>query len=295
MTAPLWRVCRHADFDRPAITAEIARCHETPRLHRKQWEYAYVLETARRLGLIRPGARALGLGVGREPVVAVLAAEGMAVTATERDWIGLGATPPLQAPGLPAARWRGLNDRAILGDADFDARVSFRYLDAADPAGLPADLAGRFDLVWSCSLLHVLPDAAAAGRALHTARRALAPGGWALHSFDLLLEAGAGETLGGMHFPAVPEVEAWHADWGPPRPGPDGDAGSGCDLGPGPDPRDRIPDRGEPGAPHICVLGWNRLIGTAGIAVPAASVPAASGPAASGPAASGPAASGPAR
>jgi hypothetical protein len=265
MTAqPLWRVCRHADFDDPAITDEILRCHTTPRHHRKQWEYALVLGTARRLGLIRAGARALGLGVGREPVVAVLAADGMAVTATELDRIGLARTPPMNPPPAMAARIRGLNDRQILPDAAFDAAVTFGYRDAAAPAGADA---GRFDLVWSCSLLHQMSGPEAALAALAASRDRLAPGGWALHTFDILLESGPGAVLGGAWFPGTDDVNAWHDRFATPgSPAPD--------LGPGTDPRDRIPDRGEPGAPHICVTAWDRLIGTAAIALPAA-LPAA--------------------
>src|SRR4051812_38472073 len=42
--------------------------------HRKVWEWAFILQALGRRGVLGPGHRALGFGVGREPLVAALAA-----------------------------------------------------------------------------------------------------------------------------------------------------------------------------------------------------------------------------
>ena len=54
-------------------------------LHRKVWEFVYVLRAAEQHGVLEPGRRALGFGVGQEPIPAVLAQAGLSVVATDLD------------------------------------------------------------------------------------------------------------------------------------------------------------------------------------------------------------------
>jgi len=91
-------------------------CEETrlphePIFHRKLWEYAYILQCLSEAGRMSPGRRGLGFGVGQEPLVAVMAARGCSVVATDLDseeatkqgWAGTGQY---------GATLEALNDRA---------------------------------------------------------------------------------------------------------------------------------------------------------------------------------------
>src|SRR5580698_7522774 len=53
-------------------------------LHRKMWEWLFIAEALRERGLLAPGRRGLGFGVGQEPLVALFAAEGCDLVATDQ-------------------------------------------------------------------------------------------------------------------------------------------------------------------------------------------------------------------
>ena len=264
MAFPAWIACEGADFETEAVAAEIAAIREPVRHHRKQWEYAYVLSTARRLGLIAEGRRALGFGVGQEPVPAVLAASGMQVLATDRDRLGAAAMPLLRNTlGQPGhARYRGLNNRNILAPDLFDARVDFRFHDILGADPLPED--GGRDLVWSCGVLHHLGSAAAVEQAIGQSVARLAPGGWALHTFDVAFGEAAGQTHGALHFLALREAEALHARFVRA-----GGRAVGLGFRRGKDPADRDPELSGSQGHHVCVRAGALVIGSIGIAVPA--------------------------
>ena len=48
-------------------------------------EYVYVSSRSRTAWMLRNGLRAIGFGVGHDPIPAVLAAQGLSVLATDRD------------------------------------------------------------------------------------------------------------------------------------------------------------------------------------------------------------------
>jgi hypothetical protein len=52
-------------------------------LHRKFWEFAYISQCLEERGMLQPGRRGLGFGVGREPLASVFAKRGCAIVATD--------------------------------------------------------------------------------------------------------------------------------------------------------------------------------------------------------------------
>src|ERR1700684_3063496 len=53
-------------------------------LHRKMWEWLIIAAALRERGMLAAGRRGLGFGVGQEPLVALFAAEGCEVVATDQ-------------------------------------------------------------------------------------------------------------------------------------------------------------------------------------------------------------------
>jgi 2-polyprenyl-3-methyl-5-hydroxy-6-metoxy-1,4-benzoquinol methylase len=51
--------------------------------HRKLWEWLFIAEALHQQGVLRPGSRGLGFGVGQEPLVALFASLGCSVVATD--------------------------------------------------------------------------------------------------------------------------------------------------------------------------------------------------------------------
>ena len=148
---PVSQACTAAQFEEPAYTRWCGEIREAPKRHRKQWEFVYILQTLWRYGMLRPGARGIGFGIGVEPLPAVLASHGCTIVASD-----------LAADDARAQAWSKTNQHAdslealrfstICADEIFDRQVSYRPVDMND---IPPDLTG-FDFTWSsCSLEHL--------------------------------------------------------------------------------------------------------------------------------------------
>ncbi|HLM74137.1 MAG TPA: methyltransferase domain-containing protein [Polyangiaceae bacterium] len=148
-------------------------------LHRKVWEYCYIMQgLTEQLGSFE-GKRGLGFGVGRERLAEAFAALGAEVVATDQapeaadqqGWAGTGQYANVIA---------SLNRLKICDPAIFERRVQFRV---ADMNQISDDLSG-FDFVWSaCAFEHL----GSIERGLDFVVRAmdcLKPGGVAVHTTE---------------------------------------------------------------------------------------------------------------
>lgn len=172
-------LCREAHFRLPEYHRWCAELRQEPVFQRKQWEFAWILAALERAGMLKPGMRALGFGVGREELPALFAARGIQVTATDQaltdavssGWVGYG----MHATGLAA-----LSHPRIVADDDLRRLVDFRTVDMNR---IPDDLRG-YDFLWSaCALEHV----GTLDLALRFVERSLAclrPGGVAVHTTE---------------------------------------------------------------------------------------------------------------
>lgn len=150
-------------------------------VHRKMWEWLYICEALHRAGMLVPGRRGLGFGVGREPLVALFARMGCDIVATD-----------LHPDLARAAGWTdsgqeysgglvGLNDAGLCPGAEFERRVRFRHVDMNH---LPGDLRD-FDFTWSsCAFEHLGTLEAGAEFVVHQ-MDCVAPGGVAVHTTEL--------------------------------------------------------------------------------------------------------------
>jgi hypothetical protein len=96
--------------------------------------------------MLRAGRSGIGFGVSDEPILAVMAAAGMQLTATEH---------PAYRPGGQELAQLSVMDvfyGGICPEDAFRERVAFR---AVDMNALPADL-GKYDAVWACSAIEEL-------------------------------------------------------------------------------------------------------------------------------------------
>jgi SAM-dependent methyltransferase len=170
-----------------------------PFYHRKEWEYVYIMQVLHEAGMLRAGRSGLGFGVGHEPLVALIAAHGCSVLATDLDkdaaieggWLKADATVNQYAGSLDE-----LNAQGICDPDAFRDRVQYRVLDMNR---LPADL-GKFDFLWSsCALEHL----GSLDNGLNFIRKSLSylrPGGVAVHTTEYNLSSGRrtvdrGETV----------------------------------------------------------------------------------------------------
>lgn len=149
-------------------------------VHRKMWEWLFICQALFERGMLQPGRRGLGFGVGREPLVALFASLGCTVTATDLDpdrarqagWTDSGVE---YAGDLP-----GLNEHGLCAPEDFKARVSYRNVSMDE---LPDDL-GTFDFTWSSCALEHLGNLEAGLEFVVGQMRYLVPGGVSVHTTE---------------------------------------------------------------------------------------------------------------
>ena len=146
-------VCTQARCSSASFVSWCARLGIGPELHRWHWEKVHIARSLHAGGVIGPGRRGVGFGVGGEPLVAWFAAQGCHIVATDlatsdersEQWsIG----PAAAGAGTMAA----LERPDVCPTEEFRQRVSVRAVDMND---VPTDLVG-FDFCWSaCALEHL--------------------------------------------------------------------------------------------------------------------------------------------
>jgi hypothetical protein len=152
------------------------------RNHRKVWEWVYILQAAHQHGALQAGGRAVGFGVGNEPLPAALAAHGLSVIAT--DLMGPDAPDSVQnwsTTGQLLSGIEGLLRPDIVANERAAELIRTRSVDMNE---VPDDL-GPCDLIWSAGSLEHLGSP---GRGMQFVKRTaelLSPGGVAVHTTEL--------------------------------------------------------------------------------------------------------------
>ena len=172
--------CQAQDFYHPRYARLAKLMAMPPRFHRKHWEWVYIIHQLVEAGVLRPGARGLGFGVGTEPLPAVFASLGVQVTATD-------APPDLER----AAAWSATRQHSgaieqllhpeIAPDALVRAQVTHRPCDMnhIDPA-----LTG-YDFNWSsCCFEHLGSLETGLQFVVNAVEQTLKPGGIAVHTTE---------------------------------------------------------------------------------------------------------------
>ncbi len=149
-------------------------------MHRKMWEWLFICAVLSERGVLAPGRRGLGFGVGQEPLVAVFANLGVEIVATdlppdlaiERGWTTSGRE---YSDSIDA-----LNNVGLCPDDAFQRLVTFRPVDMV---AIPAELRG-FDFNWSSCAFEHLGSLEAGLKFLVEQMRCIRPGGFAVHTTE---------------------------------------------------------------------------------------------------------------
>jgi 2-polyprenyl-3-methyl-5-hydroxy-6-metoxy-1,4-benzoquinol methylase len=176
--------CSSHHFLMGAYAHWCAEIKEKPALRRKQWEFVYILQALWERGLLEPGMKGVGFGVGREPLTAVMAQHGCQVTATD-----------LELDAQTAAGWSDsnqhstqlsdLNERGICEPEVFAARVGFVPVNMNE---IPPHLTG-FDFCWSACCFEHLGSLKAGLDFYRNSLKTLKPGGFAIHTTEINLSS----------------------------------------------------------------------------------------------------------
>jgi 2-polyprenyl-3-methyl-5-hydroxy-6-metoxy-1,4-benzoquinol methylase len=171
---PQSQACTAAQFKEDVYDRYCAEIAQHKVLHRKQWEYVYILSVLENYGLLKEGKTGIGFGCGKEPLVAVMAKRGCDVTATDIP------KPPVEDEQWGALSLRDVFYEGICSWEDFESHVRFR---SVDMRRLPGDI-GRYDFVWSSCALEHLGSLKAGIEFIFDSTRCLKPGGIAVHTTE---------------------------------------------------------------------------------------------------------------
>ncbi len=175
--------CTQARLTSETFQAWGAKIFEPPmKMHRKIWEYCYILQALYERDMLAPGRKGLGFAVGREPLSAMFASLGCEILATDlvNDGIGQWTSTGQHADSLADLNLRGICDPDI-----FQQNVSFRDVDMNH---LP-DALGSFDFLWSCCSLEHLGTLKLGEKFIFESLKYLKPGGVAVHTTEYNLES----------------------------------------------------------------------------------------------------------
>ena len=177
-------LCRLEDHQHPRYS-EI--CEETikevPRLHRKQWEFIYIIEKLSKNNCLIFGKRGLGFGVGTEPLPSYFVSKGCSILATDapEDSINDDWKKTYQHSSKLSDLWR----KNIVEKDLFEKSCSFKPLDMNAYHTIPHG----FDFHWSSCVIEHLGGISAAQKFLLESVQKLAPGGLAVHTTEFNLSS----------------------------------------------------------------------------------------------------------
>lgn len=181
MAAPVTQLCTASQFDEADYSRICAMMKAVPRLHRKQWEFVYIIRCIERAGLIGRGRRGLVFGVGREKLPSLFTTRGCEITATDipaAESKGHWADGDQHSMSLDSIFYPAIVNRKV-----FYANAVFRPVNMND---IPADLAD-FDFCWSACALEHLGTLQKGLDFILNSLNCLRPGGLAVHTTEFNL------------------------------------------------------------------------------------------------------------
>lgn len=148
-------------------------------VHRKQWEWVYILQCLNVSGCFMDGLSGVGFGVGTEPITAVAANRGCDVLATDSDF------DKAQADGWVetdqhAENLAQLNSAGICDPELFEKRVKFQVVDMRE---VPSSIQD-FDFTWSACALEHLGGLQQGFDFIWKSLECIKPGGVAVHTTE---------------------------------------------------------------------------------------------------------------
>lgn len=178
------QLCTQSQFETPVFAKWREQLRFEPLFHCKRWEWIYIAQALAERGMLRPGKKGLGFGVGQEPLPALFASHGVEVVATdlklaEASKLGWAQT------NQHLSSIDVLNKRGIASMEDFGRLVRVMNVDMNK---IPGELAG-FDFIWSTCALGHLGNLENGVVFIENSIKTLKPGGIAVHTTEFNLSS----------------------------------------------------------------------------------------------------------
>ena len=177
-------LCRMEDLIHPRyqqLCREALRVE--PLLHRKQWEFIYILEKLRLNGCLEAGKKGLGFGVGTEPLSSYFVSQGCVVLATDAP--GDITDEGWKHTAQHATKTENLWHSQIVEEQLFKENCTFKPLDMNDYGSIPEG----YDFHWSSCVIEYLGGIRKALDFVLQSVERLAPGRVAVHTTEFNLSS----------------------------------------------------------------------------------------------------------
>lgn len=177
-------ICRQAEMETPGFGYWSARMAHAPAYHRKLWEFVFIAQVLYERGMLRPGMRGLGFGVGSEPLPSLFAAHGCEIVGTDMDYDTAVAAGWLHGNQHAAAKEQ-MFWPAICPRDSFERLVSFETFDMNRTPGHHRG----YDFCWSSCALEHLGSIEHGLAFIENSLDCLRPGGLAVHTTEYNLSS----------------------------------------------------------------------------------------------------------
>lgn len=177
------RCCTQRDFYAPSFRRIAEEMHMPYRLHRKYWEFVYIVEVLESHHMLEKGRSGIGFAVGMEPLPSFFANRGVDILATDLSIMADGAEKWAASGQNAGGNVDSLWKEDICEKSVFQEHVHYRDVDMNN---LPEDL-GIYDFCWSsCAIEHV-GSLRQSKEFLKNMLEVLKPGGVGVHTTEFNL------------------------------------------------------------------------------------------------------------
>jgi glycosyltransferase involved in cell wall biosynthesis len=148
-------------------------------LHRKFWEFAFIVDSLDKIDKLKPNNIGLGFAVGNEPLASYFCSRGCKIVATDLDFESAKRQGWVDT-NQHASNLEKLNSCNICDNNQFKNLCKFEFVDMND---IPTHL-NDFDFVWSACALEHLGSIEAGLTFIKKSLSCLKPGGIAVHTTE---------------------------------------------------------------------------------------------------------------
>ena len=153
---------------------------EPPKLHRKQWEYYFILKVLKDNNMLQEGKHGIGFGVGKEPLPSTMAKYKVSTlvsdmdndSAVEKGWMETGEF---------STSVDDMHRKNICSRECFNHYVKTRIIDMND---IPNDIGPVYDFTWSSCAFEHLGNLEKGLQFVRNSLDVLKPGGIAIHTTE---------------------------------------------------------------------------------------------------------------
>lgn len=180
-----YSTCTAVDFYHPRYAQLCKLLGRTPQFHRKFWEWVFIAHHMIESGLVKPGNKGLGFGVGSEALPALFASFGAEIFATDAppELAGIDAWGP---NGQHSSSLEQLRHDEVIPYDLLKKRVRHGF---CDMNRIDTSMSG-YDFNWSaCCFEHLGSLEAGMQFVINAVETTLKPGGIAVHTTELNLSS----------------------------------------------------------------------------------------------------------